>query len=182
MALSGYAISGDVYAWAAVFILPVNSALNPILYTLTAIVGKKSFTPNANEQVRNTIHKGKAKRFLENQKLTELRFNLNDHVSPASYMTIHEYLQEIEVLPTWAILRIMYQLTECLVVLHKNALVLEQIDEHSIYVKANHTKITGDVQIRREPTVCSKLVDQQKDIFKLGLLVQTLIIKNKRLK
>jgi hypothetical protein len=41
MALSGYAISGDVYAWAAVFILPVNSALNPILYTLTAIVGKK---------------------------------------------------------------------------------------------------------------------------------------------
>ncbi|XP_053381975.1 G-protein coupled receptor GRL101-like [Mercenaria mercenaria] len=39
LALSGYAISGDVYAWAAVFILPVNSALNPILYTLTAIIG-----------------------------------------------------------------------------------------------------------------------------------------------
>ncbi|XP_053389471.1 G-protein coupled receptor GRL101-like, partial [Mercenaria mercenaria] len=40
-ALSGHAISGDVYAWAAVFILPVNSALNPILYTLTAIIGEK---------------------------------------------------------------------------------------------------------------------------------------------
>jgi hypothetical protein len=41
MALNGHEISGDVYAWAAVFILPVNSALNPILYTLSAIVGQK---------------------------------------------------------------------------------------------------------------------------------------------
>ncbi|XP_045194790.2 G-protein coupled receptor GRL101-like [Mercenaria mercenaria] len=41
MAMSGHAISGDVYAWAAVFILPVNSALNPVLYTLPAILGKK---------------------------------------------------------------------------------------------------------------------------------------------
>ena len=41
MALNGHEISGDVYAWAAVFILPINSALNPILYTLSAIVGQK---------------------------------------------------------------------------------------------------------------------------------------------
>lgn len=41
MAMSGRVIPGDVYAWAAVFILPVNSALNPLLYTLTAILGKK---------------------------------------------------------------------------------------------------------------------------------------------
>ena len=41
MALNGYVISGDVYAWTAVFILPFNSALNPVLYTLTAIIGKQ---------------------------------------------------------------------------------------------------------------------------------------------
>jgi leucine-rich repeat-containing G protein-coupled receptor 7/leucine-rich repeat-containing G protein-coupled receptor 8 len=41
LALTGHVISGDVYAWAAVFILKVNSALNPILYTLTAIIGGK---------------------------------------------------------------------------------------------------------------------------------------------
>ena len=41
MALNGYAISGEVYAWAAVFILPINSALNPFLYTLSAILGKQ---------------------------------------------------------------------------------------------------------------------------------------------
>jgi hypothetical protein len=44
MALNGHVISGDVYAWSAVFILPINSALNPILYTVTAILGKSVIT------------------------------------------------------------------------------------------------------------------------------------------
>ena len=39
--MSGTVIPGDVYAWTAVFILPLNSALNPFLYTLSAILGKK---------------------------------------------------------------------------------------------------------------------------------------------
>jgi hypothetical protein len=30
-------IPGDVYAWIAVFVLPINSAMNPILYTLSSI-------------------------------------------------------------------------------------------------------------------------------------------------
>ncbi|XP_044763229.1 relaxin receptor 2 [Coccinella septempunctata] len=40
-ALSGVAIPQDLYAWLAIFILPINSALNPILYTLTTTVFKK---------------------------------------------------------------------------------------------------------------------------------------------
>ena len=40
-ALNGHVVSGDVYAWAAVLILPVNSALNPFLYTFSAIIGQK---------------------------------------------------------------------------------------------------------------------------------------------
>jgi hypothetical protein len=41
MALTGYTIPGEVYAWTAVLILPINSALNPFMYTLSAIYGKK---------------------------------------------------------------------------------------------------------------------------------------------
>ena len=41
LALSGTEISGDIYAWMAVLVLPINSALNPFLYTLSAILGKK---------------------------------------------------------------------------------------------------------------------------------------------
>ncbi len=35
-ALRGATIAGEVYAWIIVFVLPVNSAINPILYTLAA--------------------------------------------------------------------------------------------------------------------------------------------------
>ena len=36
-ALNGSVISGDVYAWVIVFVLPVNSALNPVLYTFSSL-------------------------------------------------------------------------------------------------------------------------------------------------
>jgi hypothetical protein len=35
LAMSGVEIPGDVYAWSIVFILPINSAINPILYTIS---------------------------------------------------------------------------------------------------------------------------------------------------
>lgn len=38
LALSGVVtIPGDIYAWTVVFLLPVNSALNPILYTISSL-------------------------------------------------------------------------------------------------------------------------------------------------
>ncbi|XP_041369567.1 G-protein coupled receptor GRL101-like [Gigantopelta aegis] len=40
-ALGGVPIAGEIYAWTAVFILPVNSALNPFLYTLSAYRQKR---------------------------------------------------------------------------------------------------------------------------------------------
>ncbi|KAH8374149.1 hypothetical protein KR200_000662, partial [Drosophila serrata] len=40
-ALSGCEISPDLYAWLAVLVLPVNSALNPVLYTLTTAAFKQ---------------------------------------------------------------------------------------------------------------------------------------------
>ncbi|OTF71398.1 hypothetical protein BLA29_004969, partial [Euroglyphus maynei] len=37
----GIPINQDLYAWVAVFLLPVNSALNPVLYTLTTKLFKQ---------------------------------------------------------------------------------------------------------------------------------------------
>uniref|UniRef100_A0A1B0D8I9 G-protein coupled receptors family 1 profile domain-containing protein n=1 Tax=Phlebotomus papatasi TaxID=29031 RepID=A0A1B0D8I9_PHLPP len=43
-ALAGVQISPSLYAWLAVLVLPVNSALNPVLYTLTAAAFKQQLT------------------------------------------------------------------------------------------------------------------------------------------
>ena len=36
-ALAGAQVSPQVAAWVAVFVLPLNSAINPLLYTVSAI-------------------------------------------------------------------------------------------------------------------------------------------------
>lgn len=53
LAISGQVISGEVYAWVAVFILPINSALNPFLYTF-ANLRKKVETRFSSKQSTNT--------------------------------------------------------------------------------------------------------------------------------
>ena len=42
LAMSGIMIPGEIYAWTVVFLLPVNSALNPVLYTLSSFKMKVS--------------------------------------------------------------------------------------------------------------------------------------------
>lgn len=42
----GVAIHEHLYAWIAVFVLPVNSALNPVLYTLTTAAFKQQVKCN----------------------------------------------------------------------------------------------------------------------------------------
>ncbi|KAI8740871.1 G-protein coupled receptor GRL101 [Biomphalaria glabrata] len=37
LSLSGYIFDREVYAWIAVFVLPINSALNPVIYTIPVI-------------------------------------------------------------------------------------------------------------------------------------------------
>ncbi|XP_071956328.1 uncharacterized protein [Antedon mediterranea] len=49
LAIAGHPVSGDVYSWLAVFVLPINAALNPMLYTITS----KLFR----QQLRIILHK-----------------------------------------------------------------------------------------------------------------------------
>ena len=37
MSLSGHSISMEAYAWSAIVIVPINSAINPLLYTVPAV-------------------------------------------------------------------------------------------------------------------------------------------------
>ena len=41
LALADFPIPVNVYSWIAVVVLPVNSAVNPILYSLSEILQKK---------------------------------------------------------------------------------------------------------------------------------------------
>ena len=60
-ALEGAVITGEVYAWVVVFLLPVNSAINPLLYTISAIKTSRKSTQKTKVSLQNSLSvKGKA--------------------------------------------------------------------------------------------------------------------------
>lgn len=65
MALSGKSIPGEVYAWTAVFILPINSALNPFLYTFSAVIRTR----------RNTLKKRASEHSVLTSKISVISQN-----------------------------------------------------------------------------------------------------------
>ena len=54
LALNGVSIPPEVSAWVAVFVLPLNSAINPLLYTLSNISCKKKKLQPVNSMTRQT--------------------------------------------------------------------------------------------------------------------------------
>ena len=60
LALSGVYIPAEVYVWTVVFVLPVNSALNPLLYTISYIqwpVGVKDYIVLKNHYFQENKYK-----------------------------------------------------------------------------------------------------------------------------
>lgn len=74
----GIPIPETIYAWLAVFILPINSALNPVLYTLTTTIFRK--------QIRKLLNSCLNKKNIEHhpQSASESAFSLSFGVFPSS--------------------------------------------------------------------------------------------------
>ncbi|KAK1120615.1 hypothetical protein K0M31_012221 [Melipona bicolor] len=59
-AMMKYPISADLHAWVVVFILPVNSAVNPLLYTFTTPKFRERLNDGWFAKVRNYITRRKS--------------------------------------------------------------------------------------------------------------------------
>ena len=49
-------VPADVYAWTAVLVLPINSAINPSLYTLNVVYGQKASFKPTNDMIKSYIY------------------------------------------------------------------------------------------------------------------------------
>ena len=64
LALTGnlYDPSKQVYAWIAVFVLPINSSINPLLYTFSTPYVREKF---GSKEKAKMINKGTFSRFID---------------------------------------------------------------------------------------------------------------------
>ena len=67
--LLGMEAPPDVYAWIAVFVLPLNSALNPVLYTISTANFRRKLRSSARKSTRMTS-------FLENSTKKQASFHM----------------------------------------------------------------------------------------------------------
>lgn len=89
LALGEVSISGEVYSWVTVFVLPINSALNPFLYTLMTVVKKEAMLPTADERVQTlTFPKAQIEELITPWQDERLAINIKALGIPAGYQAL----------------------------------------------------------------------------------------------
>ncbi|KAL4221447.1 hypothetical protein ACF0H5_019704 [Mactra antiquata] len=174
MAMSGKVIPSEVYAWSAVFILPVNSALNPVLYTLTAILSKRQQekalmkTYSARNQSKSLKKKGGVEKML----VYFLPMKENYHTTLVSIEVLIN--EQMEVSPD-VLLKFTAQMTHCLRLLHKHSMVLDTIDTSNVFVTMDYGKLSGKLHVKHQPKHEVSVGKKREDIYKMGIIIRRLM-------
>ncbi|XP_060063809.1 uncharacterized protein LOC132544254 [Ylistrum balloti] len=169
MALSGRMIPGSTYAWTAVFILPINSALNPIIYTFTGILKKKKYQGmNFGRSVKKTAYDTNAWRIWTSlcQKET---FMLGNH--PTIYTPLAEVMTK-ERPSVRGIYKVVLEIIRGVTFLHDNDLVNGRLSDDNVLLKVQNKRITK-VVVRLQLAV--QEVEKPDDISDVGKLTIRLL-------
>ncbi|XP_046359041.2 G-protein coupled receptor GRL101-like [Haliotis rufescens] len=169
MALQGYVINSEVYAWVAVFVLPINSALNPIIYTLSAVDSmrkrKQNKTKTTWTSTRSTAStKSSVPHLLKKEFL--LLSQPPNSVCLSSYMGSLTSAKDM--------LNIAYQLARSVHLLHSNGLVNGLLETDSVYVVIDEG-IVRKVTAPCVPIATEMEEDYRKDIRDFGHLVSKML-------
>ncbi|XP_053405246.1 uncharacterized protein LOC123523149 isoform X2 [Mercenaria mercenaria] len=176
MALSGYPISGDAYAWTAVFLLPLNSALNPVLYTLTAIIGKQKFNPSTEEQNRTELQKETGSAILQFYNCGR-SMGIIRGPSKGEH-SVQDVLTKEGNIPAVAVAAISLKLSKYLTILLDSSIAVAQISERNTYIRMDRKKKQNvRLALDWKLSVVDDKEKIQNNIYEFGILLRRLTSK-----
>ncbi|XP_064619008.1 G-protein coupled receptor GRL101-like [Lineus longissimus] len=150
IALAGGNIPGEVYAWTVVLLLPINSAINPILYTISSMNVKKR---------RKTLQRARTALVKEttlnsaaefNQKLNNVSGVMVECCNSGDQVTLGRLLNS-SMLSMRNILHALREVTRTLVKLHEMSLCLGALDMDDVLVRLSGTDSPPNVWIVAKP-------------------------------
>ncbi|XP_060607609.1 G-protein coupled receptor GRL101-like [Ruditapes philippinarum] len=180
LSLNGYTISGDVYAFTAVFILPFNSALNPFLYTLSAIIGKKSFNPSLDEQSRTEMQKEIGSAILNYTDFSRSVITKREIVPDGKTRRIKDVLDDDENMSVASVTAISYHLANYLSLLHESSVGIEELSETNTFIPYGKKKAKNPIIVL--DTKMTLAIDDRKkadNIYQYGCLLRKMITRCK---
>ncbi|XP_060062972.1 uncharacterized protein LOC132543479 [Ylistrum balloti] len=179
---SGGTVSADVYAWVMVFVLPINSAINPFLYTYIYIKRKVeiNFATKGANRLPDTS-KGRqlmTEGFNASNNLKEIYFSqlFRPH---KSYVCMEQYAKGYKVSPTQA-----YQISRMVIMavsfLHRRNVIHGNVSDRNVYI-TNNTKAVKRARLMLDQRPIGGDHDSRSDILQYGHLVKKLLrILNRR--
>ena len=150
MALAGVNISGQAYSWIAVVVLPLNSATDPLMYTLLQFIPE--FIANRQQERQqnaigpNRLHQIDSRlRMAPGSSVSQLQTNFNRFRSedmsatillspPAGYEPLSQFLRNHDPLIPSDMLQISYSLSKLIKDLHEQSYALGTINMENVFV------------------------------------------------
>ncbi|XP_069133124.1 G-protein coupled receptor GRL101-like [Argopecten irradians] len=165
----GGSLSGDVYAWIMILVLPINSALNPFLYTFANTLKRRKNQSRLQSCYRRT----KSETEMTNVVLDVLKTFRQQKGSKSLLKYLRDPDTVIEVKEAF---KIVHQLSKSLAYLHQHDLVHGNISTDSVDISLKYKKVT-DAVFSMDHHKVSRDSEQLKDIHDLGLVVKALLRK-----
>ncbi|XP_061178746.1 uncharacterized protein LOC133187405 [Saccostrea echinata] len=161
LALRGYVISGEVYTWVAVFILPINSALNPFLYSFSNIRNRVEMAMLSNKRKVFRTHSA-TETFTE---LCENDLFIIGKNAPL-LVTLSDYMRN-HTLTVPEMKLVVLRLSEAMKFLHERDLVHGCLDTNLVSIDIEDGEIK-DLSVKIAPREAEADEDIPNDIKQLG--------------
>lgn len=160
LALAGITIPGAAYSWTAVVVLPLNSATNPVIYTLLAFIPNMLDARKNNEQ--NLAKSGHSLRTRPTGSSSKARLNESRYSAasqrqlvdyrpaslllrpPPGYQTLTEFIRMKDPLTTRDLLEICHSLSENICEFHQVGYALGTMNFDNIFVTCSAIPINGN--------------------------------------
>ncbi|RWS28770.1 G-protein coupled receptor GRL101-like protein, partial [Leptotrombidium deliense] len=137
VAIAGYPLAASVYSWTAVFILPLNSATDPILYTLAHFKFASMVKPQRPTTLSLSPLKVKKSNSNSSYKHSPLlSIPTKTLKAPHGYTPLMQYLRDSEELEARHLLQISCSLSDQIKDIHASGYALGGIDFNNVFVSS----------------------------------------------
>lgn len=135
MAMAGVKVTGEVYSWIAVFILPLNSATNPIIYTIASLQFS-SFCklPFGNKNRKNFKNKTLSTSLSANGNRLREPLQGRPFKPPHGYQSLVQFLRTVKPLKPRMLLKIAASVCNILKELHASSYALGGLSIDAVFI------------------------------------------------